>query len=66
MNIYTVKTYCETYGLFEKTEKANTPFDAAEKAKLKMRQRHKEDIIKQEVQIMDGSKKKWNFEKGGM
>jgi hypothetical protein len=63
MNIYTVETYCELYGKSIKGEKAFTPFDAAEKATNHMPWRHKEQIKKQIVTIMDGTKKQWEFEK---
>ena len=63
MNSYRVETNCTIYGLMIKNVSAYTAFDASEKATLGMPWRHKEDIEKQTVTILDGSKKLWVFEK---
>jgi hypothetical protein len=61
MNLYKVITECSIYGKNEFNTKAHTPYDAAEKAENRMSWRHQEDIIKQTVIILDGSKQQWEF-----
>lgn len=62
MDTYKVETICTIYGKMIKHEKAHTPFDAAEKATKNMPWRHMEDLEKQIVTIMDGTKREWIFE----
>lgn len=62
MNSYKVITVCEIYGTNVFFTQAHTPFDAAEKAEKMLSWRAKEKMIRQEVLILDGSKKTWIFE----
>lgn len=62
MNHYKIETICSIYGKSIFYTKAFTPFDAAEKAANILSWREKEDILKQEVMIQDGSKETWIFE----
>ena len=64
MNTYKVETIAGVYGKQITFEKANTPYDAAEKALRFLSWRAKEELETQMVLILDGSKKTWTF-KGG-
>ena len=61
MTNYRVENIFETYGKGIKIEKANTPYEAAEKAQ-RLPWRHKDDLIRQHVTILDGTKQTWIFE----
>lgn len=62
MNTYRTRTTCSIYGTQIFLTKAHTPYDACEKAENKLSWRAKEDILKVEVMILDGTKQTWTFE----
>jgi hypothetical protein len=63
MNLYKVITSYEIGGNSEFCRKANTPFDACEKAQKYMGWREKERITKQTAIALDGSGNSWTFRK---
>ena len=60
---YRVENIFETYPKGIKVVSANTPYDASEKAIANSPWRHKDDLVKQIVTILDGTKRTWMFEK---
>lgn len=62
MNLYRVKTICETYGIWIHHVSAYTPFDAAEKAASKLNWRYREKVQEQHVRAQDGSGQEWTFD----
>lgn len=63
-NTYNVTLNCGVYGEVLGGGKANTPYDAYDKAVSKLPWRWKEELTTGEVMILDGTKQTWIFEEG--
>ena len=63
MNTYNIDTISETGGKTMYGCKANSPEEAADRAMDVIRGwRAKDRVIEQRVQIMDGTKRKWDYD----